>query len=86
VLVTRFLSPDGVGEIEDFMPVGIGGAPERYDQVVRRVRVARGRVELEVRCEPAFDYGRTAPRVVLTQISTRDRFQPSFRQRNSTRC
>ena len=28
VLVTRFLSPDGVGEIEDFMPVG-GGGTER---------------------------------------------------------
>ena len=25
VLITRFLSPDGVGEIDDFMPVGGGG-------------------------------------------------------------
>ena len=26
VLLTRFLSPDGVGEIEDFMPVGRAAA------------------------------------------------------------
>jgi GH15 family glucan-1,4-alpha-glucosidase len=42
VLVTPFLSEGGVGEIEDFMPAGIVGAPEWHDQVVRRVSVARG--------------------------------------------
>jgi GH15 family glucan-1,4-alpha-glucosidase len=68
VLVTRFLAPDGVGEIEDFMPVGIGGAPERYDQIVRRVRVARGSVELEVTCEPRFDYGRFQPKVMVSPL------------------
>ncbi len=66
VLVTRFLCEDGVGEIEDFMPAGIVGAPEWHDQVVRRVSVARGTVELAVNCEPAFDYGRIRPRVEIT--------------------
>ena len=45
VLVTRFLHADGVGEVEDYMPVGgTGAAPD--DQLVRRVRVVRGRLPL----------------------------------------
>src|SRR5262245_10553849 len=46
VLVTRFLSPDGVGEIEDFMPIGSPLASDWANQIVRRVSVARGSVEL----------------------------------------
>src|SRR4030095_3551657 len=41
VLITRFLHPDGIGEIEDYMPVsGVGGTPA--DQLVRRVRGGAG--------------------------------------------
>jgi GH15 family glucan-1,4-alpha-glucosidase len=64
VLVSRFLSPDGVGEIEDFMPVGQG---DDRNQIVRRVNVARGSVHLELTCEPAFDYARVAPVVRLAE-------------------
>jgi GH15 family glucan-1,4-alpha-glucosidase len=57
VLVTRFLHPDGIGEVDDYMP--LGGAPGRCaDQVVRRVRVVRGRMQLRMECRPAFDYAR----------------------------
>ena len=42
VLVTRFLSPDGVGELEDFMPVGVPRDSPWQDQLIRRVRVTRG--------------------------------------------
>jgi len=66
VLLTRFLSPDGVGEIEDFMPVGraalLAGC---QDEIVRRVKVVRGSLNFEVSCEPAFDYARTRPRVSI---------------------
>lgn len=65
VLLTRFLSAGGVAEIEDFMPAGLVKG-EWHDQVVRRVTVARGAVPLELRCEPAFDYGRVAPRIQIT--------------------
>ncbi|HEX8795928.1 MAG TPA: glycoside hydrolase family 15 protein [Polyangiaceae bacterium] len=54
VLVTRFLSADGVGEVEDFMPCTTADR----DAVVRRVRVARGTLAFELSCEPAFDYAR----------------------------
>ncbi|MES2641370.1 MAG: glycoside hydrolase family 15 protein [Myxococcota bacterium] len=66
VLITRFLSESGVGEVGDFMPAGIVGAPEWHDQILRRVSVARGRVEFELVCAPAFDYARARPRVTLT--------------------
>ncbi len=66
ILITRFLSPDGVGEIEDFMPVGMPGAPEWHDQLVRRVKVVRGMLEIEATCEPAFDYARAAHTVSVT--------------------
>src|SRR4051794_17157723 len=56
VLVTRFLHPDGIAEVEDYMPVGPGAGPDA--QLVRRVRVIRGRLPLEVECRPAFDYAR----------------------------
>src|SRR3954464_5761904 len=36
VLVTRFLHPDGIGEIEDYMPVG-GSVPHTSDQLRRPV-------------------------------------------------
>src|SRR6516165_1732994 len=56
VLVTRFLHPDGIAEVEDYMPVGPGAGPDA--QLVRRVRVVRGSLPLEVECRPAFDYAR----------------------------
>lgn len=64
VLVTRFLSADGVGEIEDFMPCGSGTNAEDT-RVVRRVRVVRGSMAFTLECEPAFDYARTAPKTVV---------------------
>jgi GH15 family glucan-1,4-alpha-glucosidase len=66
VLITRFLSPGGVAEVEDFMPCGVSGMPEWQDQLVRRVSVVRGRLTFEVACEPAFDYGRAAPVVTCS--------------------
>src|SRR5215510_3099102 len=63
ILVTRFLHDDGVGELEDYMPVG--GAGPRPDEVVRRVRVVRGRVAFRLECRPAFDYARAVHQVLL---------------------
>ncbi len=55
VLVTRFLSADGVGEVEDFMPLG---DPDEQTALVRRVRVVRGSLAFALDCQPAFDYAR----------------------------
>ncbi|HLB04350.1 MAG TPA: glycoside hydrolase family 15 protein [Gaiellaceae bacterium] len=67
VLITRFLSREGVAEIEDFMPVR-GGAGEAHGQrLIRRVAAVRGEVRFGVAVEPRFDYGRDQHSVELTK-------------------
>ncbi len=68
VLLTRFLSDEGVGEITDFMPV-----EELYDgkELIRRVTTVRGVVKYKMQCSPRFNYGRsthTAEAVSQTEI------------------
>ena len=57
VLITRFLTPTGVCEIEDFMPVS-GRAHTHAQSLVRRVLCVRGSIPLAMVCSPRFDYGR----------------------------
>src|SRR5215472_4740881 len=59
ILVTRFMTPDGVGEVHDFMPVAGGGATDRHD-LVRNIRVVRGTMRFAIEIQPRFDYGRAA--------------------------
>jgi GH15 family glucan-1,4-alpha-glucosidase len=58
VLITRFLTPEGVGEVEDFMPVGQVHDGEHLQRLIRRVVAVRGRMHFELECAPRFDYGR----------------------------
>ncbi len=58
VLITRFLTPAGVGEVEDFMPVGERLDGAHRDRVIRRVLSVRGRMRFELECAPRFDFGR----------------------------
>jgi GH15 family glucan-1,4-alpha-glucosidase len=57
VLITRFMTPDGVGEVHDFMPVIEGPATGRH-RLVRNIRVVRGVMRFAIEVEPRFDYGR----------------------------
>jgi GH15 family glucan-1,4-alpha-glucosidase len=66
VLITRFLSQDGVGEIEDFMPAGLARELGWHDQLVRRVKVTRGSMEFHLRCHRAFDYARASHETRIT--------------------
>jgi GH15 family glucan-1,4-alpha-glucosidase len=61
VLITRFLSPTGVSEVEDFVPIGDG--PQRR---IRRVVCVRGAMRFRLECEPRFNYSRDRHEVVLT--------------------
>ena len=56
VLLTRFLSEEGVAEVQDFMPVK--GPHENSHRLMRRVVGVRGRLHFEIEVEPRFDYGR----------------------------
>ncbi len=58
VLVTRFLRPEGVGEITDFMPVASAHKDPEHRWVVRLVRAARGSMRFRAECLPAFNYAR----------------------------
>ena len=56
VLITRFFAQDGVGEIQDFMPVG-GAAETRRHRLIRRVVCVRGALPFRARIAPRFGYG-----------------------------
>jgi GH15 family glucan-1,4-alpha-glucosidase len=59
ILLTRFMTPDGVGELIDFMPV-LQGARTGTHRLVRLLRVVRGEMRFVLDCQPRFDYGRAA--------------------------
>ena len=63
VLVTRFMTEDGVGEVVDFMPIEQPERPTDRHRLVRVVRVVRGTMRFRLECAPRFDYGR-APHVM----------------------
>jgi GH15 family glucan-1,4-alpha-glucosidase len=69
ILITRFLHDEGVGEIEDYMPVG--GARQSRGELIRRVRVVRGRVPFHLECRPAFDYARAKHQTHLSEQGAR---------------
>src|SRR5215208_4569283 len=64
ILITRFLSPDGVGEVVDFMPVAEGSATDRH-RLVRLMRVVRGTMRFRAEIQPRFDYGRKPHKLEL---------------------
>ncbi|MFF3409655.1 glycoside hydrolase family 15 protein [Streptomyces sp. NPDC002742] len=66
VVVTRFMSPDGVGEIIDHMPVLPGPTPTDRHSLVRIVRSVRGTVHFALECRPRFDYARATHELELT--------------------
>jgi GH15 family glucan-1,4-alpha-glucosidase len=57
ILITRFLSADGVGELLDFMPIAGDRATDRH-RLVRMVRIVRGVMRFRLDCRPRFNYGR----------------------------
>jgi len=60
ILLTRFLSEEGVAEISDYMPVR---PPWPVHAVVRRAKAVRGDIRFRMVCAPRFNYGRAAHRV-----------------------
>ncbi|HEX9066563.1 MAG TPA: glycoside hydrolase family 15 protein [Streptosporangiaceae bacterium] len=57
MLITRFLSDDGVGEVTDFMPVAGREVTDKH-KLVRQVKVVRGTMTFVAEIKPRFDYGR----------------------------
>src|SRR4051795_13195956 len=65
ILITRFMTEGGVGEVLDFMPIA-GEEAVAEHSIVRVVRVVRGSMRFAIECEPRFDYGRATHETTLT--------------------
>ena len=70
LLVTRFLGPEGIGEVVDFMGVETDPLATRH-RILRRVAAVRGAVRFRLRCAPAFDYARARHRLRLEGTTAR---------------
>ncbi|WP_427924668.1 glycoside hydrolase family 15 protein [Streptomyces sp. cg40] len=57
VLITRFFTEDGVGEVQDFMPVTGESDEAARHRLIRRVVCVRGSVPFRIKVAPRFDYG-----------------------------
>jgi GH15 family glucan-1,4-alpha-glucosidase len=64
VLITRFLTAAGVGEVQDFMP--IHRDPNARRHLVRRAFCVRGEMRFRLECYPRFNYARDSHELELT--------------------
>jgi GH15 family glucan-1,4-alpha-glucosidase len=85
VLITRFLTPSGVGELQDFMPPPRTGAATHRHRMIRRVLAVRGDMRFVVDVAPRFDYARAPHDVALTPHGALFR-SPELSLSLSTRC
>lgn len=56
MLITRFVTADGLGEVQDFMPVADSMQSDRH-RLIRRVVRVRGTIPFRARMAPRFGYG-----------------------------
>ena len=87
VLVTRFLSSDGVGEATDFMPMEADETQynHEHNELVRRVSVVRGTMRFRMECFPSFNYGRDSHKIVVIPDSGAYFVSPTITLQLSTR-
>src|SRR5205823_10266064 len=85
ILITRFLMPDGVGEIQDFMPPPDSGQAAHRHRMIRRVLAVRGQMRFVINVAPRFDYARAHHEVALTPHGALFR-SPELELSLSTRC
>ena len=67
ILITRFFTLEGVGEITDFMPIQSSKEHTKHHRIVRAVRVVRGQLTFELVCRPAFNYARDTHTIQLSE-------------------
>jgi GH15 family glucan-1,4-alpha-glucosidase len=65
VLITRFLTRAGVGEVQDFMPIHETLGHVYRHRLIRRVLGVRGELTFRIEVEPRFEYGRDPHTVVV---------------------
>src|SRR5258708_17495086 len=67
ILITRFLTVDGVAELTDFMPIKSAEHPMHQHHIVRSVAVVRGTLTFNMICRPAFNYALDTHQVTIAQ-------------------
>ncbi|MFI1159059.1 glycoside hydrolase family 15 protein [Streptomyces sioyaensis] len=70
ILITRFFADNGVGEVQDFMPIVDDSREADRHRLIRRVLCVRGSLPFSARVAPRFDYGRSAHTVHARQGQT----------------
>ncbi len=65
VLITRFFTHGGVGEVQDFMPVEAEQREMHRHRLLRRVVVVRGSMRFQIDVQPRFDYAREEHEIEL---------------------
>jgi GH15 family glucan-1,4-alpha-glucosidase len=85
ILITRFLTPDGVGEVQDFMSPALPGVAAHRQRLIRRIVAVRGQMRFAVEVAPRFNYGRARHEVGRTPRGTLFR-SPELQLNLSTPC
>lgn len=67
ILITRFMTDDGTGEVIDFMVPTPALRTGDSHRLFRMLRCVRGRVDFEIDVAPRFDYGRRPHRTDVTE-------------------
>jgi GH15 family glucan-1,4-alpha-glucosidase len=67
VLITRYLTDEGIVEVSDFMPVGPHIQTEYDYRIIRRVTGLNGKVRMRMECKPAFNYARDKHQVGISE-------------------
>ncbi|KAL9645442.1 hypothetical protein ABK040_002640 [Willaertia magna] len=57
ILITRFLSNEGIGEVYDFFPV-TRTKETKKNWLIRRVQCVHGKLDFKLECFPGFNYAR----------------------------
>ncbi|MFF1839384.1 glycoside hydrolase family 15 protein [Streptomyces sp. NPDC058231] len=70
ILITRFFADEGVGEVQDFMPIVDDSREADRHRLIRRVICVRGSMPFTARVAPRFDYGRSPHTVSQRQGHT----------------
>jgi GH15 family glucan-1,4-alpha-glucosidase len=66
VLITRFFTYEGVGEVQDFMPIeGQVHEGVHRHRLIRRVIMVRGHMRFGIEVQPRFDYARAEHEVEM---------------------
>ncbi|MCB0360037.1 MAG: glycoside hydrolase family 15 protein, partial [Bdellovibrionales bacterium] len=58
ILVTRSFTKNGLGQIEDFMPIS-RTERRKVHQIIRKVSCVRGEIQYTLECKPAFNYAQS---------------------------